>query len=133
MDQRNRLEWELKESKIILEKELGKKISFLCWPGGGYLDHTRSLANKYYVASTLASWEQTKRGNIPGDDPKDIKRMGPPYIEGNEKIPLRYLGGFYLYLYITEFKGDLRLRLLRKLLKGLSIIRYRYFNRMSSC
>lgn len=133
LDQRNRLEWELKESKIILEKELGKKISFLCWPGGGYLDHTRSLANKYYVASTLASWEQTKRGNIPGDDPKDIKRMGPPYIEGNEKIPLRYLGGFYLYLYITEFKGDLRLRLLRKLLKGLSIIRYRYFNRMSSC
>ncbi len=45
---------ELKESKDILERNLGKKIDFLCWPHGDNSDFTHQIALEIgYKATTL--------------------------------------------------------------------------------
>ena len=55
-----RYRFELLESKAILERELQKTVSFLCWPGGAYNDESVALAwEAGYVASTLASKDRT--------------------------------------------------------------------------
>jgi peptidoglycan/xylan/chitin deacetylase (PgdA/CDA1 family) len=125
-EQINRFEWELRESKNILEKQLEKRVSFFCWPGGGYNSYSRNIANNYYTSNTLASGDQSEKRNIPGENPKEIKRIGIPYIEKTQSKPLRYLGGYHLFLSTKEFEGDFRRKTLRKLLKAASLLRHRY-------
>ncbi len=126
-DKFKRFEWELKESKNILEKELGKKISFLCWPGGGYTNLSRSIANEYYLSTTLASWDQIVSKNAFGEDPKNIRRMPANFIEGRKDGTVKYLSGYYHYLCIKDFIGEPEKILLRKLLRGVALIKYRCF------
>lgn len=52
----NRFRYELFESKRILEEKLNKKITILCWPGGGYNEISLRLAQEAgYLASTVSS------------------------------------------------------------------------------
>jgi hypothetical protein len=125
-DQLNRFEWELGESKNILEKQLNKRVSFFCWPGGGYNIYSRNIANNYYISTTLASSGETIKRNMPGESPKDIKRMGIPYIEKTQDKPIRYLAGYYLFLSIREYEGDFKRKRLRKLLKAVYLLQHRY-------
>jgi peptidoglycan/xylan/chitin deacetylase (PgdA/CDA1 family) len=122
-----RFEWELKESKSILEQKLEKEIRYFCWPGGGYTNLSRNIANKYYLSTTLASWDQTVSKNAFGEDPKNIKRMAVNYIEGRKDGTVKYLSGYYHYLCIRDFRGEPERKLLRKLLKGITLLKYRCF------
>jgi len=51
--------YELKTSKEILESKLGKKVDYLCWPGGAYNDLSLSISKELgYRASTFSSRER---------------------------------------------------------------------------
>lgn len=68
---------ELAGSKATIESELDKSVDFMCWPGGGYVDETLSLARKAgYKAWTLSSRDQSEFRNVPGADPVQVKRIG---------------------------------------------------------
>lgn len=52
----DRFRYEICQSKSLLEDKLGKKVDFLCWPGGGYCDLALDLAKEAgYKASTISS------------------------------------------------------------------------------
>lgn len=56
-----RYEYELFESKKILEENLKKQINYLCWPGGGYNEISIDLSIKAgYKASTIGSREKRR-------------------------------------------------------------------------
>jgi peptidoglycan/xylan/chitin deacetylase (PgdA/CDA1 family) len=125
-DQSKRFEWELKESKDILEKELKKKIDFLCWPGGGKNDLSIKISKKYYLASTTSSRDQSKNKNIFGEDPTIIRRIGIPHLENDKgQNNLKYLPGLYLYWFIKEFKGNSFHRFIRRCLKLYYLMEYK--------
>ena len=42
----NRIYYELDESKKIIEKELGKNVKFLCWPGGAVTSKALQIASE---------------------------------------------------------------------------------------
>lgn len=126
-EQVKRFEWELKEARTILERELNKRINFLCWPGGGYTSQSRNIANKYYLSTTLASKDQSLNRNILGEDPKEIKRMAVNFIDGRKDGTVKYLSGYYHYLCIRNFRGESEKKLLRKLVKGIALVKYRCF------
>lgn len=67
---------ELQGSKEILEAKLGKKVNFLCWPGGAYNDLSVSICKEVgYLASTVASRERHLRFDNSGVH-KRIVRAG---------------------------------------------------------
>lgn len=56
LEMEERFRYELVESKRILEEKLSKKVTILCWPGGGYNETSLRLAIEAgYLASTIAS------------------------------------------------------------------------------
>ena len=126
--QLNRFEWELSESKSILEKELRKNVRFFCWPGGGYNNISLSMSKNGYTAATLSSRDVSTKRNVFGEDPTRIKRIGIPSLNhGGAGLP-RYLKGFYLYLYLREYHGSSYHRFLRQSLKAY----YLFVNRKSN-
>ena len=55
---RNRVYKEIKKSKDIIEKELKKKVNFLCWPHGDNNEFTHSAAlGVGYIATTLGKMQ----------------------------------------------------------------------------
>ncbi len=75
-ERESRVRKELLTSKRVLESELGKRVEFLCWPGGGNDDTARRIAREVgYKAWTLASSEKAEKRNLPGTDPTSIRRM----------------------------------------------------------
>ncbi|MEE4198456.1 MAG: polysaccharide deacetylase family protein [Bacteroidales bacterium] len=67
-----RYRYEIFESKRVLEKNLNKKIDFLCWPGGGYNDISLRISKVVgYKASTVSS----KDKNLQSNNYKDYKRI----------------------------------------------------------
>lgn len=121
-----RLNYELYNSKNILEKQLNKKVDYLCWPGGGYNEKSVEKALQIYKSVTLGSADQTLKKNIFGDDPKTIKRMGIPYVLKNGTVlnfdNMMYLGGYSLYCYIKMFQGNKSFDFFRKVLKAANLV-----------
>jgi hypothetical protein len=131
LDQRDRYEWELKESKDILEKELRKKIGFLCWPGGGKNEFSIEISKRYYLASTTSSRDQSKQKNIFGEDPSIIRRIGIPYLGSEKELnSFNYLPGLYLYWYIREYNGNLFHRFVKKFLKLYYLLKFQLYSRI---
>ncbi len=115
-----RLEWELGESKRLLEQHLHKDIDFLCWPGGGYSPEAVRIARTYYKGSTLSSRDSGKPGFDEGGHLR-IRRFGVPTLaRGSRHF---YPGGRYLYHYLREFQGSRRHRLIRQFLKLFIMLR----------
>jgi peptidoglycan/xylan/chitin deacetylase (PgdA/CDA1 family) len=114
-DRDARYDYELDTSKATLEKHLGRSVDFLCWPGGGYSAISTSKALNLYSAVTLGSSDSSRVRNRPGDDPRFIKRMGVPAIEG--KMGIRYPGGRYLIHALREYQGSVVDRAMRRALK----------------
>lgn len=111
---RARLRWELGESQRIIGEQLGKKVEFLCWPGGGYTPEAVEIARELYRASTLASRDPGEPG-IDGAGHLRIRRFGVPCLEKGRRY--RYPGGRYLHLFIRESQGSRFHRLGRQILK----------------
>ena len=115
----SRIDYELCTSKQLLEENLNKQIDFFCWPGGGYNEYSSSKALEIYKSVTLGSWDRQNKRNIPGDDPRQIKRIGVPYINnGPGEFDIEYLGGLYMYLQIKSFQESRVHNFLRKVVKA---------------
>jgi peptidoglycan/xylan/chitin deacetylase (PgdA/CDA1 family) len=79
----NRILFELKESKAIIENELNKKVEFLCWPHGDNNSFVHNLALKIgYKATTI--------GNMPDEhlDNTRIERIGMGTVKDNRFLSL---------------------------------------------
>ncbi|WP_462323590.1 polysaccharide deacetylase family protein [Desulfoplanes sp.] len=76
-DKYQRIRDELYISKKVIEKELDKKVEFICWPGGGYDKKVISIAKDVgYKAWTLGSKDQSSYRNVCKSNPEYIKRIG---------------------------------------------------------
>jgi peptidoglycan/xylan/chitin deacetylase (PgdA/CDA1 family) len=75
-DYRERVFQELSTSREILERELGKPVEFLSWPGGGVNEMALQLAKQAGFKSwTLSSWLWLYFCNRPGVSAFGIKRV----------------------------------------------------------
>lgn len=72
-----RVRHELVSSKEQLERELGKTVDFICWPGGGNDAALHAVAREVgYRGWTLDSSTERDKRNRPGADPEAIRRIG---------------------------------------------------------
>ncbi len=72
-----RFNYELKQSKKILEERLNKEITVLCWPGGGYTNKAIELSEQAgYKMSTIASREYSTVLDNRNKAYKRIARIG---------------------------------------------------------
>ena len=66
-----RIREEVAGSKRIIEEKLGKRVEFICWPGGGETELARRIAlESGYLATTKGT-----AVNRPGGDPSHISRV----------------------------------------------------------
>lgn len=107
-----RMYYELKESKRIIETKLKKDVKFLCWPGGSVTEKALQIASEVgYISSTAAKDMINERKylkNIPGEDPSRINRIDAVMywdgVEGPES-KIEYKNGFYLTLSLYNYQN----------------------------
>ncbi len=76
-ERRLRVLHELSGSKKVIEENLGKKVDFICWPGGANSEFVKELARESgYKSWTLDSKSEASKRNLPGEDPESIRRIG---------------------------------------------------------
>lgn len=107
---KERIYSELIKSKMIIEKELKKKVEFLCWPGGSVSKEALEIAFEVgYISSTVGRdiIDRKNLKNIYGEDPSRINRIGTSLywngVEGS-KSKIRYQNGLFLLLSLYRFK-----------------------------
>lgn len=122
-----RLNYEMTESKRLIEEHIDTEVDFLAWPGGGYDDKTMSIAQKTYKSVTLSSNDRSQVLNSPGGDPTKVKRVGVPQItyKGN----LFYPGGRYLVRFLDEYRGIPLARKMRQMIKLVHLLRLKVFSK----
>ncbi len=102
-----RVRYELCESKRLIEKALGTRADFLCWPGGARSPVTLRIAREVgYVASTT-HYEDPARRNTPGQDAGEINRIGcaSPWI-WRGKVTIRNTDPEFFLAALDLFAGD---------------------------
>ena len=77
-----RLNYELQESKRVIEEQLDKPVRVLCWPNGGWNDETHALALEAGYEATTAKGSSNV---FSSPDPTRILRMGLHQV-GESKI-----------------------------------------------
>lgn len=95
-----RAEAELAESAAFLNDLLGKKVRYLCWPGGGCSPRLFALAARHYAGTTIPS---QYRSTPSGEDQHGcfrFRRFGP--LHAGENGSFRYLGPLVDALYLEE-------------------------------
>lgn len=102
-----RVRRELADSKAVLEENLGRKIDFFCWPGGGYTEDVFDAAAEHYVGTTVGSRERLRPAALDALGCFRFSRVGPPGVEG--RAGFRYLGPWLLPLLLEEVRGGSRL------------------------
>jgi len=118
-----RLHYELVESRTTIERELSKKVDFLCWPGGGLCEEAIALARENYQAATLPSTYRTDSEGRFEQDSFFLKRFGVPNIIHGDGI--HYFGGRYLHHMLNEVVGSIRHRRMRQVMKLARLITLR--------
>jgi hypothetical protein len=98
-DQYNiRLNYEIVDSKTIIEKKLNKKVEFLCWPHGDFTDLAHEIAIRAgYLATTVGS-----HTNTPDSPDRIPERIGIYHSKNNRTLSIlkaklrinNYLGRF---------------------------------------
>lgn len=124
---RTRLEYEIAESKRVIERELEKEVRILCWPGGGLCQESVELASEHYAAVTMPSaWTGTEE-IASHSDLLFIPRIGTPIIERAGAV--HYMSGRYLHHELKEYAGSTLHRRYRQVLKLLALVRLLAFER----
>jgi uncharacterized C2H2 Zn-finger protein len=117
-----RIRRELTLSKEIIERNLCKKVSFLCWPGGAFNQTTQRIAQETgYLATTKGSSRNTW-----GADPRRINRIGG-HVALTKKHPLvdRYANLLMFAATVESYRGNpLYSGLLRLSLRTVHISRW---------
>lgn len=94
-EMKKRFEYELLNSKRILEEKLDKQITILCWPGGGYNEVSMSIAREVgYLASTVSSADL-----MSVDNSGEYKRIERYAMSSNVRI-----GGLFTKYRIKQSK-----------------------------
>ena len=101
-----RLRYELAASKQMIEKQLDKKVTFLCWPGGGYNETSVKISKEVgYLASVHSSWDRSIKKNQFGEDPSHWSRISPPAFHWSE-TKVAYKGGLHLICLLNSVRGS---------------------------
>ncbi len=101
-----RVRSELADSKRILEESLGRRVDYLCWPGGGMNQGLFDLAGELGYLATTSLFQAEGRKNLYGEDPKEINRTGcgaPWHWKG--RLIHRTDPGFFLNI-LRLFNGE---------------------------
>ena len=122
---KKRVKHELLYSKEVIEKNLGKKVRFLCWPGRGYNAISLRIASDVgYLSSTSV---EKGVSNTFGEDPTRIKRIyqnfwfqNSLYISDASKI-VHLKGRTYVFILLTYSYYPFLSKVIRRLL-------YIYYN-----
>lgn len=100
-----RLREEIVLSKQEIESIVDKKTDFLCWPGGAYDATAVEVAGQAgYLAWTLSSRDRGRKKNVPGEDPRWIRRTAAIpwwYFRGKKVCPV---DGEFLKYMIEAYK-----------------------------
>ena len=101
-----RLREEIVLAKRELSQVLGRPVEFLCWPNGEYDEDCVNLAREAgFKAWTLRSRERHVRRNLPGEDPRWIRRLDvSPWWYCRWRKVCHVDGGF-LERQIADYKG----------------------------
>jgi peptidoglycan/xylan/chitin deacetylase (PgdA/CDA1 family) len=122
----NRVLGELKDSKQILEENLNKEINYISWPGGGYNDLVLELALRAgYKSWTLGSRDQPHYRNVPGSNPRQVKRIGSGRNQYFLKKDLGYSTGRDFVYAVKSHHSSLYYWYLGRLTKAM-----RYFSKV---
>ena len=102
---RERVLFELTESKRILTEGLGHSVDFLCWPGSGGNPEILELAREAGYLATTTHYEVMEKRNVPGQDPSEIGRIGSgsPWV-WRGKLFRRTDPGFFISI-LKNFAG----------------------------
>jgi peptidoglycan/xylan/chitin deacetylase (PgdA/CDA1 family) len=102
-EQMARIRYELFESKQLIQRELGKRVDYICWPGGGYDKNVVSLAKDVgYKSWTLGSRDQSSYRNRFQSNPEIIKRIGSYTKVKIKGLDYGYAGGMDLFCSIKR-------------------------------
>jgi hypothetical protein len=117
----------LLESRLSIERELNRKVSFLCWPGGAYTELTCKIAEEAGYLATTTRYEDRRFKNVFGDDPREINRIGngSPWVY-RRVMYRRTAPGFFL-AGLDYFCGKKFSRLRLRLYKLEYLLRYLLF------
>lgn len=110
-----RVHAELRESRDCLQRKLDKKVTVLCWPGGGNSPEAMRLSAELYSATTLPSSQR----NLAGFDRHGCYRMAriaAPSVD--TPAGTTYAGGLYAGLVMREYRGSEVARAMRRLGKA---------------
>jgi peptidoglycan/xylan/chitin deacetylase (PgdA/CDA1 family) len=102
----DRVRGELVDSKRILEEGLGKKIDFLCWPGGGRNETTIRIAAETGYLATTTHYQDKSRRNRLGEPADRIARIGccSPWVWKNRHVIKNTDAGFFIAS-LEDFAG----------------------------
>lgn len=126
-EQEERFNYELTESKKILEENLEKKINFLCWAGGAFDNKALAIAqNAGYISSTTLYNDENIK-NIFGEDPAEINRIGCVSEFNWHNKFISYTLPHHLVANIKLFYGEKWCFWLIRLYKMLYLVRYAFF------
>jgi len=101
-----RLIYELQESRRIIENQLDKSVTILCWPNGGWNDFTHQLAlDAGYEATTAKGGQNVFNSS----DPTRIMRTGLPQISNSKTVNYLFISyilntrrNIWPYSYVRE-------------------------------
>jgi peptidoglycan/xylan/chitin deacetylase (PgdA/CDA1 family) len=114
---RARLHHELAGSKQMIERQLDKKVDFLCWPGGGYNDTSETISKEVgYLSSAHSSTDKSVKKNRLGENPTHWSRISPPAFHWSESR-VEYKGGLYLICLLNSIRGSYLQTFIYKALK----------------
>jgi peptidoglycan/xylan/chitin deacetylase (PgdA/CDA1 family) len=104
-ERRDRLVYELRESKQAIERELRTPCEVICWPGGAYDRHTVEIAERagYRAMTVRLGADPTGERMIP------LERVGSPSVrkvDPNGRIRAKHLGSRYLAYQLGCIEGD---------------------------
>ena len=109
-----RFRYELFESKRIIEEKLGKRVDYLCWPGGGFNEMSLKISIEVgYKASTQGSSVLKREITVP-DYYKRIVRFGIGSIIKSSKITYFVENKSYLIYLLKSKTGNYILRFVLK-------------------
>ncbi len=102
----DRVRAEITESRSIIERELGVKVEFLCWPGGGRNPATFRLAEEAGYLATTTHYQNRERTNTVGQNPREINRIGAGSPWQWRGITIRTIDPAFFLLILREFTGS---------------------------
>ncbi len=135
-DYLNRVRHELEFSKTEIEKNVGKEVHFICWPGGsGTKDSLKISTDLGYLMSTaagdLTNEERKKITNSPDNKLNRIARFTPvmfnSWSKDDENSVIKYSPGYFFVLQIMRFKNTYFAKFWMKYL-GYAIVKLNKFN-----